>query len=74
MKHIVFDPAGHLTAIRTYSRHKAIWAYCTQCIGDDRHPYECQSQHCLFFPYRGKFRIESKQSREERRRLEKSTF
>ena len=39
------------------TRSLAIKAFCTQCLGWETHPKDCDSRECPLWPFRGKTNI-----------------
>ena len=54
--HTIRTNLGATVAVKNYARHRAIKAFCTECMGWESHPKDCTSTHCPLYPFRGKIR------------------
>jgi len=52
-KHKVRKKDGGLKEV-SLTRATAIKAFCTECLGWQTHPRECESYNCTLYPFRGK--------------------
>ena len=52
MKHVIRTRDGNTKKV-DYSRALAIKALCTECLGWEVHPRDCQSKMCPVYPFRG---------------------
>ena len=53
VKHTVRRKSGKLKEVQL-TRSSAIKAMCTECLGWETHPKECESYNCPLWPFRGK--------------------
>lgn len=53
-KHKINHRDGGFVEINHYTRSKAVKLYCTQCLGWESHPKDCDIADCPLFPFRGK--------------------
>ena len=53
IKHKVRKKNGGLKEV-SLTRSTAIKAFCTECLGWQIHPKECESYNCPLWPFRGK--------------------
>lgn len=47
-------PTGRGTVEVELTPAKAIRAFCTECLGWETHPDDCEAVHCPLYPFRGK--------------------
>ena len=53
VKHTVRRKSGKLKEVQL-TRSSAIKAFCTECLGWEIHPKDCESYNCPLWPFRGK--------------------
>ena len=53
LKHKVRRRNGKLKEVQL-TRSTAIKTFCTECLGWEIHPRECESYNCPLWPFRGK--------------------
>ena len=53
IKHTVRRKSGKLKEVQL-TRSTAIKAFCTECLGWEIHPKDCESYNCPLWPFRGK--------------------
>ena len=53
IKHAVRRKSGKLKEVQL-TRSSAIKAMCTECLGWETHPKDCESYNCPLWPFRGK--------------------
>ena len=53
IKHKVRRKNGKLKEV-DLTRSLAIKAFCTECLGWETHPKDCESHECPLWPFRGK--------------------
>jgi len=53
VKHKVRRRNGKLKEVQL-TRSTAIKTFCTECLGWEIHPRECESYNCPLWPFRGK--------------------
>ena len=54
MKHAVRHKNGGFVEVDGYARSKAIKLHCTECMGWESNPNECEIKECPLWPFRGK--------------------
>lgn len=54
--HTIRRKSGKLKEVEL-TRSIAIKAFCTECLGYESHPKDCESYHCPLWPFRGKTNI-----------------
>ncbi len=52
--HSIRHRSGDLIVVDEYTRRKAIRAICTECMGFEGNPRDCEEIGCALFPFRGK--------------------
>ena len=55
-KHTIRRKSGKLKDVEL-TRSLAIKAFCTECLGFETHPKDCESFNCPLLPFRGKTTI-----------------
>ena len=55
-KHTIRRKSGKLKEVEL-TRSLAIKAFCTECLGFETHPGDCESINCPLWPFRGKTTI-----------------
>ena len=55
-KHTIHRKSGKLKEVEL-TRSLAIKAFCTECLGFETHPKDCESFNCPLWPFRGKTTI-----------------
>jgi hypothetical protein len=53
-EHTIRSARGKGTVTTELNRSKAIKAYCTECMGWETNPSDCDIKLCPLFPWRGK--------------------
>ena len=53
VKHKVRRKNGKLKEVQL-TRSSAIKTFCTECLGWEIHPKDCESYNCPLWPFRGK--------------------
>lgn len=53
--HTIHAQDGGLVEAKHYTRHRAIKAFCTECLGWEGNPAgDCTSPNCPLYPFRGR--------------------